>query len=99
MDECERMGRLEPYTREANANDAGDLNRNTIEKENCRMEWMRTELGENWAMEVGELRLGTAGDLDSKVGRAMERRRAGPWAAMRAWEYRVNCASGDDPKR
>jgi hypothetical protein len=78
MDKCERMGRLEPYTREANANDAGDLNWNVMEEANRRMEWMRTELGVNWAMDVGELRLGIAGDLDSKVGRAMEHRRVGP---------------------
>jgi hypothetical protein len=39
------------------------------------MEWMRMELGVNRAMEVGELRLGTAGDLNSTAHLALGYRR------------------------
>jgi hypothetical protein len=34
IDECERMGQLGLYAREANTKDAGDLNWNVIEKVN-----------------------------------------------------------------
>jgi hypothetical protein len=94
IDECEQMGQLGLYACEANTNNAGDLNWNVMEKVNRQMEWMRTELGVNWAMEVRELRLGTAGDLNS-----MARQREGQRMAMKAGEHRENCGGGDNPKR
>jgi hypothetical protein len=44
------------------------------------MEWM--ELGVNWAKEVGELRLRTAGDLNSTARLALGYRRDEPQTAM-----------------
>ncbi|KAF8144411.1 hypothetical protein K438DRAFT_1945467 [Mycena galopus ATCC 62051] len=95
--ECKRVGRLELYAREANKNDAGDLNWDVMEKVNRRMEWMRTELGVNWAIEVGELRLGTPGDLNSTARLALGYRRDEQQTAMQVGEYSAD--GGDDDVR
>jgi hypothetical protein len=58
------MGQQGVYTYEADMNDAGDLKWNALAKADRAMEWMR-RLAEKQVMEVSELRLGTAGDLNS----------------------------------
>jgi hypothetical protein len=77
---------------------AGDLKWNMLAKTDRAMEWMR-RLAEKQAMEVYEVRWGTAWVLSSKAGRTMERHHEGQRMAMRAGEYPANCGSGDDPKR
>jgi hypothetical protein len=99
IDECEWMGQLGLYEREANTNDAGDLKWNVLAKMDRAMEWMRRSLAEKQAKEVYKVRWRTAWVLSSKAGRVMERHYEGQRMARRAGEHLENCGGGDDSKR